>query len=257
MIITIVLTVFAILGVVIQFIFDDTREDKKKKRIGIYALVLSVLLLIANNFKQLADSNKLSKEKNTLIQKLDSCNSSINRVGENQSALKGKYDSLYNQYLNTELLLSEAKREIQTLLLSTREGFDRNEEAIKKIDKIQVKNQREISKSKRAEIVKSLKQYRGSKIEFFTVNTSPEAIQFSKELQSIFIESGWVIGKDIRMLVPDSENKGLILIANKDKEVPYTYLVYKILKDLGYGIKVYNDSTFEKDQLRIIVGFNE
>lgn len=257
MIITIFLTVIAIIGVVFQFILNDAKDDGKRKRIGIYALILSIFLLIINNFKQLYDSDKLMVENKLLIQKLDSCNGSINIVGENQSILKTKYDLLSKRYINTELLLSEANRKIQTLSLSTKEGFDRNEQAINKIDKIQVKRIREISKVKRAEIVKNLKQQKGSKIEFFTVNTSTEAIQFSKELQDIFIESGWIIDSDIRILIPNAETKGLFLFANRNKQAPNAYLVFQVLNDLGYEFKAISDSTLKNNQLRIEVGFNE
>jgi hypothetical protein len=254
MIITILLTIVAILGIVFQFKTSETKESKKRKKAGVYALTLSIFLLIANNFKQLHESNQLSNENEILIEKLDSCNSSIQIVGENQSDLKIKYDSLIKRNLNTEFLLSEANNKIEKLSISTKEGFDRNEKAI---NNIPIERKREISIEKRDRIIDILSQFKGAKVEFGTVNTSTEALQFSKELQSLFKVSGWTIETDEKWLAPSPDIKGIILFANKDKQPAYAFLAYNALNELGYKLQAINDPKFEENRLKIVVGFNE
>ena len=254
MILTIILTVIAILGIVFQFISSETNESKKRKKVVIYALTLSILLLIANNFKQLHESNKLSNKNSTLIQKLDSCNNSIQIVGENQSDLKIKYDSLIKRNLNMEYLLSEANNKIEELSISTKEGFERNEKAI---NKLPIERKREIPIEKRDKIIDILSQFKGAKVEFGTVNTSIEALQFSKELQNIFKTSGWIIENDEKWLAPSPNIKGIILFANKDKQPPYAFLAYQALDELGYKLQAINETKFSKNRLKIVVGFNK
>lgn len=246
---TISLIGLAILGIILQFNIDFNAVDKtRKKKYGIYILILSIVGLLGSNINQhfgsislKQDISELKTDNSVLKTKLDSA-----KIARDSILIENKF--LQKIAMRTELKLNE-------LNYITDKGFQDNQQKIESIKRKVEKEGRRIPKDYQQVMIRELSRYKGKSIEFNTVNTSEEALRFSSALQNVFTQAGWSVS-DVRILSPNPKHIGIVMESNAKYE-PNVLSVYNALSPLNYKITCIAKKDLELDEIKIFLGFQE
>jgi hypothetical protein len=208
MILTAVLTGFALLGLYLEYKGDYIEEAPQKYKWKKYILVIGVLAIIGNSFKQSYENKNSQEDIDTLNFKIDnltqinkSLNYNLDSIFYEFNKLDYKYDSLliHNKIINKQL--SYHSSQIKALEKLTDDGFKSNEQILKTLDTKNLNRDRVLTIKQQTVMINQLLKLKNQTVLFkYKGFGSEENVRYAKQFISVFKKAGWKVEENFTMI---------------------------------------------------------